>query len=288
MKKLFQENKMVKKRLVEFLDKRGFYVVLVLCLLIIGATTVYVTTHNITSPNTNNLDAQNIIPEDIGEASAISGQDKATMQSSMNSAPSVTVQNQTQTKTQNSYKDAGKNTNNSNKGNNSNSTNNPNSNKSTTGKNTTSTDKTSAKATSAAASQKFIIPVFGQVSFGYAKDKLVYSKTLEEWRTHSGVDIAAERGTVVKATSAGVVSEVKNDPRWGILVVVDHQNGLKTVYGNLASDEVVSANQKIKQGDIIGSIGNTASFESSEQPHLHFEVWKNGEPVDPSAYLPKK
>ncbi|MGI6777393.1 MAG: peptidoglycan DD-metalloendopeptidase family protein [Acetivibrionales bacterium] len=135
---------------------------------------------------------------------------------------------------------------------------------------------------------KLALPVIGDVSFDYAMDRLVYSKTLEDWRTHSGIDLAADRGTNVKAAADGFISEVKNDPRFGITVIIDHQNGLKTVYANLASDEVVVPNQKVKEGDVIGAIGNTALFESAEQPHLHFEVLMDNRPVDPKEYLPLK
>jgi murein DD-endopeptidase MepM/ murein hydrolase activator NlpD len=129
--------------------------------------------------------------------------------------------------------------------------------------------------------------VFGEITLEYAKDKLVYSKTLEEWRTHPGLDIGADLGEPVKAVADGVVADIKKDPRFGITIVLDHQNGLKTVYANLASDETVAVNQIIKQGEIIGSVGDTAAFESSEQSHLHFEVLLNGVQVDPADYLPE-
>jgi murein DD-endopeptidase MepM/ murein hydrolase activator NlpD len=132
------------------------------------------------------------------------------------------------------------------------------------------------------------MPVFGEVSFEYAKDKLLYSKTLDEWRSHSGLDLKADRGTPVKVVADGVVTEIKNDPRIGITIIVDHLNGLKTVYANLANGDMVSPNQKVKQGEVIGSVGNTASFESAEPAHLHFEVLKNNKNVNPSDYLPKK
>lgn len=85
-----------------------------------------------------------------------------------------------------------------------------------------------------------------------------------------------------------MISDVRNDKFYGISVVIDHGDGLKTLYRNLASDEAVAVNQKVKQGEIIGSIGNTAMDESSEQPHLHFEVLVDDENVDPTDYLPIK
>ncbi len=135
--------------------------------------------------------------------------------------------------------------------------------------------------------QSFQMPVIGEISLEYAMDKLVYSKTLEEWRAHAGVDIASDRGTPVRAVADGVISDVRNDSYYGITVVIDHGNDLKSLYRNLASDETVVVNQKVKQGEVVGSIGNTAMDESAEQPHLHFEVLKKDISVDPMTYLPK-
>ena len=66
---------------------------------------------------------------------------------------------------------------------------------------------------------------------------------------------------------------------------MEHSNGIKTLYANLASGDMVTPNQKVKKGETIGSIGNTAIIESAEPPHLHFEVIKDGKPVDPGDYL---
>jgi len=101
-----------------------------------------------------------------------------------------------------------------------------------------------------------------------------------------GIDIAASRGTAVKAVADGVVIDVYEDPRLGFTVVIDHENGLKTVYSNLASGDMVVPNQIVTQGESIGSVGNTASFEIALEPHLHFEVLKDDQIVDPKLYLP--
>jgi murein DD-endopeptidase MepM/ murein hydrolase activator NlpD len=132
----------------------------------------------------------------------------------------------------------------------------------------------------------FIMPVYGNIIYDFAMDKLVYSKTLEDWRTHRGIDIAASRGTVVKASAGGIVCEVKNDPRLGNTIVIDHENGFKTVYANLASLDMVLPNQIVAQGEGIGPVGDTAIFEIALEPHLHFEVLENDKPVDPKLYLP--
>lgn len=132
----------------------------------------------------------------------------------------------------------------------------------------------------------FIMPVTGNIILDYSMDKLVYSKTLEEWRTHSGIDIASPRGTVVLAVSDGTITEIKKDPRYGITIVIEHDNGFKSIYANLATDDMVSPNQKVKAGDKVSCIGNTAIFESAEEAHLHFELYKDNKLVDPNKYLP--
>lgn len=274
MKKLFPENKASRKSFLEFLDKRGFYIVLILCIAIVAATAFFVTNNNIRLAN----ESEKIIPEEVADNEGLEGYSPSAIGESTALPENKTVQENTGETVQASAqpvqpKPA--------------VTVQPETTKKAAPKQTTPA-KSSTTNTADPKAANFIMPVFGQVSFGYASDKLVYSKTLDEWRTHSGIDIAADRGTTVKSVADGVISDIKNDPRYGITVIVDHKNGLKTVYSNLSSNEMVSFNQKVKQGDIIGVIGNTALFETAEESHLHFEVLKDNETVDPTLYLPKK
>lgn len=131
----------------------------------------------------------------------------------------------------------------------------------------------------------FQAPLSGKIQAEYSMDKLVFSPTFNEWRTHSGVDISAPRGEVVKAIGNGVVSEIKNDPRYGFTVVIDHKNGYKSLYANLASDKNMKVGQEVKLGDPIGAVGATAIFESAEATHIHFELFKENKLVDPAAYI---
>ena len=131
----------------------------------------------------------------------------------------------------------------------------------------------------------FIKPVEGETLREYAKDKLVYSETLKEWVTHPGIDIKAEKTSVVKAAADGKVISIKNDPRYGLTVVIEHQNNFRTVYSNLLTAEFVTEGEEIKSGQTIGTVGNTAIFEISDEPHLHFEILKDNENVDPGIYV---
>ena len=132
---------------------------------------------------------------------------------------------------------------------------------------------------------EFTKPVEGEIIREYAKDNLVYSATLDEWITHGGIDIAAAKTTVVKASADGTVKSIKNDPRYGLTVVIEHTNGFESVYSSLLTAEFVNVGEEIKQGQTIATVGNTATFEIADETHLHFEIKKDGENVDPNIYI---
>ena len=131
----------------------------------------------------------------------------------------------------------------------------------------------------------FIKPVEGEILREYAKETLVYSETLKEWITHSGIDIKAEKTTIVKSAAEGTIKSIKNDPRYGITVVIEHVNGYVSIYSNLLTAEFVKEREEVKQGQTIGTVGNTAIFEIADEPHLHFEILKDNEYLNPSEYI---
>lgn len=100
-------------------------------------------------------------------------------------------------------------------------------------------------------------------------------------RFHSGVDFGAEYGSVITAADNGAVIFAGWYGGYGNAVIIDHGNGLSTLYGH-ASELYVSEGQAVKRGQAIAAVGSTGL---STGPHLHFEVRQNGEPVDPLAYL---
>ena len=134
---------------------------------------------------------------------------------------------------------------------------------------------------------KFKMPVEGEIFRKYAKENLVYSTTLDEWITHNGIDIKAPKTTVVKASAEGKIKSIKNDPRYGLTIVIEHQNGFSSVYSNLLTAEFVEEGEEVTQGQTIGTVGNTATFEIADETHLHFEILKNSSNVDPELYLEK-
>lgn len=132
---------------------------------------------------------------------------------------------------------------------------------------------------------EFMYPVEGEIIKGFAIDNLVFSETLQEWIVHKGIDIKAPRTTVVKASEEGTVSAIKNDPRYGLTVIVEHRDGYKTVYSNLLTTEFVKEGEAVIKGQSLGTVGNSASFEIADEPHLHFEMLKDEQTIDPTLYL---
>ena len=165
-------------------------------------------------------------------------------------------------------------------------------NKTTSTKNQTNTTSKNATTTSTDTEKEktkkelsFCKPVEGEIIREFAKENLIYSETLKEWVTHNGIDIKADKTSVVKAAEDGTVKTIKNDPRYGLTVVIDHGDEMQTVYSNLLTAEFVVEGEKVTQGQTIGTVGNTAVFEISDESHLHFEIWKDQVAVDPTIYI---
>lgn len=130
----------------------------------------------------------------------------------------------------------------------------------------------------------FIMPVENATAVTEYSETMVYNSTLERYNAHKAVDFYAEEGAPVLAVYDGTVESVTNSLLKGYTVVINHGNGLKTVYNSLA-DEEVKEGQKVKQGDKIGSVSTTNRQEYKSGAHLHFEVEENGEIINPEKYL---
>jgi len=98
---------------------------------------------------------------------------------------------------------------------------------------------------------------------------------------HGGIDIAAERGTPVKAPSAGTIVFAGAQAEYGLTVILEHSADIRTIYGHLSKIHV-KAGQRVERGADLGVSGNTGR---SSGPHLHYEILVKGQPVNPRAYL---
>ena len=132
---------------------------------------------------------------------------------------------------------------------------------------------------------KTAAPVAGQTVAEFAADCLGYNETTRDWRTHAGVDIAAEEGAQVCAAAAGKVYSVYDDEELGMTVVITHDGGYTTQYASLAAEVSVIPGDAVALGQPIGTVGTTALLESALEPHVHFSVTCNGDPMDPQEFL---
>ena len=130
-----------------------------------------------------------------------------------------------------------------------------------------------------------VAPLVGEEVAAFSVDELKYNETLGDWRTHDGVDIAAEVGTQVLAACSGTVTQVIDDDLMGTSVTIAHDDGYETIYSNLQSVPTVSEGQQVSAGEVIGSVGCTSIAEFAVPAHLHFGVTKDGVPCDPQEFL---
>ena len=128
-------------------------------------------------------------------------------------------------------------------------------------------------------------PVEGQTVAMYSVDALSYNQTTRDWRTHDGVDIAADVGTKVCAAADGEVYTVYEDETMGMTVVIRHAGGYVTKYASLAEEVSVAPGDKVQLGQAIGTVGTSALLENAVGEHVHFSVTCNDKAVDPAEFL---
>ena len=119
------------------------------------------------------------------------------------------------------------------------------------------------------------LPITGTISSRYGVSSSIRSSK------HTGLDIAAPKGTPIKVIADGKVTFAAQNGSYGYLVKVDHGNGVETWYAH-TSKMYVTVGEEVKAGDVIAAVGSTGN---STGPHLHLEVRINGEHVNPQKYL---
>lgn len=131
----------------------------------------------------------------------------------------------------------------------------------------------------------YIIPVDGTVLCEFSNGELVKSATTGAWQTHNGVDISADSGTEVKSMFSGTVTSVSDEPLWGICISIDHGNGISARYCGLSRDTSVETGSEVRSGTVIGTAGNTCEIECESEPHIHFEIIRNGSYINPLEFI---
>ena len=136
----------------------------------------------------------------------------------------------------------------------------------------------------------FMAPAVGLVTKGHDMETLVYSNTTDDWRVHRGIDIVTAIGAEVMAAADGTITAIEEDPMYGTTVTITHKGGAVTRYCNLDASlpENVKVGATVKCGDCIGVVGESATIEIADDPHLHFEMTVDGKDVDPMEYISEK
>ena len=119
----------------------------------------------------------------------------------------------------------------------------------------------------------------------YSMDMVIYNSTLDQYMTHPGVDIEGPMNSGVKAIADGTVTEVYEDDAYGITIEITHEDGLISKYANLETSKLIEKGDTVSKGQHISNIGQSALYESMDKCHLHFELYQNGELIDPSTYI---
>lgn len=153
----------------------------------------------------------------------------------------------------------------------------------------TTTPVTTAPPVTTAANvlPELVSPAVGVVAKEHTTDVPVFSLTTNDWRTHTGIDIACALGDAVYAAADGTVLSVASDPMMGTTVKISHAGDGVTIYKNLAVTlaDGIEEGAKVIAGQVIGAVGETAMIESADEPHLHFEMTVKGVAVDPLEYI---
>jgi len=133
----------------------------------------------------------------------------------------------------------------------------------------------------------YVLPLDGEIFAPFSEGELVKNTTLNEWRTHNGIDIRAEKGAAVMAVSGGLVTEVKSDPLWGFVVEIAHPDGNTSIYSGLSNDIRVSKGETVSARTVIGVV-DALPIEMALPVHLHLEIKRDGRYVDPLVAMDKK
>ncbi|MBP3446648.1 MAG: M23 family metallopeptidase [Clostridia bacterium] len=128
----------------------------------------------------------------------------------------------------------------------------------------------------------YILPLNSKVMKDYSDGDMVYSATMNDWRTHDGIDLEGKLGDKVIAAQDGKVLEVANDELWGDTVTIQHGNGLKMKYSGVKAS--VKKDADIEQGQVIGTL-TAIPVEEKDGVHLHVETEVDGKAADPIKVL---
>ena len=124
-----------------------------------------------------------------------------------------------------------------------------------------------------------LMPTKGWLTSAFARERV--HPILHLARPHEGIDVTAPMGAEIEAPAAGIVTEVRWVEGYGNMLTIDHGFGIVTRYAH-CSKIFIARGTRVKRGQVIALVGSTGL---STGPHLHYEVWVNGKPVNPLNYV---
>ena len=126
----------------------------------------------------------------------------------------------------------------------------------------------------------YVLPLRGDIVKQFSDGELVRNHALGDWRTHDGIDIRAEKGAEILAAADGVVAEIRSDPLWGTVIIIDHADGHQTYYSGLAANVPVQQGENVSARQAIGQLEGVP-IEAPDRAHLHFGVRRDGAWINP-------
>ncbi len=118
----------------------------------------------------------------------------------------------------------------------------------------------------------------------YSDTELFYNETLNQWESHKGIDMTSDNLNVYSVLD-GVVTDVQTTYEDGTCITITHENGYVSKYSSLSDETNVTVSDSVSAGEVIGTMSQSSANEQLSGSHLHFELYKDGQKVDPSNYL---
>lgn len=134
------------------------------------------------------------------------------------------------------------------------------------------------------AKKVFSAPLSQGIGADFSMGVPVFSQTMNDYRTHNGVDFKGVKGESVKAVTSGKVIAVEKNAVWGNTVTIDHGDGIVSKTSGLADEALITNGSEVNENTVIGVVG-AVPVESKDESHVHLEIRVNGEIVDPLEIL---
>lgn len=249
------ESKNAKEKFVKFISGKGFYAVLAVCLIGAGTAAWVAVDRTINSIEENN---SQIIENNSQSSREEPNWDISETEETKKNKTDIEVkENKTQSSAQTKQE-----------------------------KSETKTENNNNEATKPLRPKAltFVMPIEGEVLYNFSDGKLIKDVTLNEWKTHNGVDIKAQVNSAVVAVATGKIEKITVDKVWGNVIEISHSDGTTAVYAGVVPMENLKVGDMVRQKQQIGKI-EKIPCEIAVEPHIHFAMKKEGKWINPLVHM---